>query len=72
MTNELFVPKFRIVECSVDGDEWMDISEIAALCAINDHYCTKDLESVLLHYNKGGIIPVEYVLYRKKKRTRQI
>ncbi|MCE7742175.1 MAG: hypothetical protein GOP50_06920 [Candidatus Heimdallarchaeota archaeon] len=72
MINELSVSQFGIAECSVDGEEWMDITEIATLCAINDHYCSKDHDSVLSHYNRGGIVPVEFVLYRKKDRARLI
>ncbi|MHA1204408.1 MAG: hypothetical protein K9W45_12860 [Candidatus Heimdallarchaeum aukensis] len=56
----------RLVKCSVDGDEWFDISELLALCAINEHYASKDLDAVLDRYNKGHIIPVEYVLYKKE------
>jgi len=72
MINELFVSQFGIAECSIDGEEWMNITEIAVLCAINDHYCTKDHDEVLEHYNRGGIVPVEYVLYRKKDKARLI
>ncbi|MHA1305061.1 MAG: hypothetical protein ACTSQE_08255 [Candidatus Heimdallarchaeaceae archaeon] len=54
----------KTVKCSVDGEEWFDIPEILALCAINDHYAVKDLDAVLERYNKGHVIPVEYVLYR--------
>ena len=67
MINELFIKQYGSVECSVDGENWFDISEISALCSINDHYCIRDLDSVLNHYNNGHIVPVEYVLYRKKK-----
>lgn len=70
MINELFVSQYGIIECSVDGEEWLEITEIAALCAINDHYCTRDLDAVLTHYNNGGIVPVGYILYRKKDKSR--
>ncbi len=72
MINELFISQYGIAECSVDGENWMDISEIAVLCTINDHYCTKDHEAILSHYNRGGIVPVEYVLYRKKDTAKLI
>ena len=72
MINELFVAQYNLAECSVDGEEWFDITEIAALCAINDHYCSRDHDAILLHYNRGHIVPVEYVLYRKKDTARLI
>ncbi len=72
MINELFVSQYNIAECSIDGEEWIDISEIAVLCAVNNHYCTKDLDAVLIHYNNGHIVPVEFVLYRKKDVARLI
>lgn len=65
MKSELFTNLYDIVKCSVDGKNWYEISEIAALCCINNHYAPKDLDSVLQHYNKGHIVPVEYVLYKK-------
>ena len=65
MINELFVNQYDVAKCSVDGEKWYNISEIAALCCINDHYSSKDLDAVLQHYNKGHIVPVEYVLYKK-------
>jgi hypothetical protein len=65
MKSELFVNQYNVAKCSVDGKKWYDISEIAALCCINNHYATKDLDSILHHYNKGHIVPVEYVLYKK-------
>ncbi len=66
MMSELFTEQHEIAECSVDGEKWFDISETAALFSINDHYLLKELDAVLNHYNKGHIVPVEYVLYRKK------
>jgi len=65
MKSELFVSLYNVAKCSVDGENWYDISEIAALCCINNHYASKDLDAVLHHYNKGHIVPVEYVLYKK-------
>ena len=51
--------------CSIDGEEWFEISEISALCAINDHYLIDNLEGILESYNKGHIIPVGFVMYKK-------
>ena len=65
MRNELFVKQYHVAECSVDGKEWYEINEISALCSINNHYQGRDLDAVLEHYNRGHIVPVEYVLYRK-------
>ncbi|MHA1954337.1 MAG: hypothetical protein ACW96U_10365 [Candidatus Heimdallarchaeaceae archaeon] len=67
ITDNLFIKQYELAECSVDGDSWYDISEISALCSINNHYCAHDLDAVLNHYNSGHIVPVEYVLYRKKR-----
>ena len=69
MYNELFVKHYEIALCSVDGENWYDISEISALCSINNHYAGRNLDAVLEHYNKGHIVPVEYVLYKKKTRS---
>ncbi len=66
ITDNLFIKQYGLAQCSVDGDNWYDISEISALCSINNHYCARDLDAVLKHYNSGHIVPVEYVLYRKK------
>ena len=63
--SELFTEQHIIAECSVDGENWFNISETAVLFCINDHYLMRELDSVLEHYNKGHIVPVEYVLYRK-------
>ena len=67
MENKQFISQYSIALCSVDGDEWFEISEILALCAINDHYAIQNLDGVLNKYNKGHIIPVEYVLYKIKE-----
>lgn len=66
MQNKLYVKQYNLALCSVDGKNWHEISEISALCCINNHYLAGELEFVLNHYNKGHIVPVEYVLYRKK------
>ena len=66
MKSKLFVSMFDIAKCSVDGENWYEISEVAALCCINEHYASRDLDAVLQHYNKGHIVPVEYVLYKKE------
>ena len=65
MRSELFTSTIDVAKCSLDGENWYEISEISVLCCINDHYATKNLDSVLQHYNNGHIVPVEYVLYRK-------
>ena len=67
MMSELFTEEHEIAEASIDGENWFNISETAALFCINDHYLLRELDSVLKHYNKGHIVPVEYVLYRKKR-----
>ena len=61
------IEQISISLCSVDGENWFEISEILALCAINDHYLVKKLDSVLEHYNKGHIVPVRSILYKRKK-----
>ncbi len=69
MKSELFVNYYGMALCSVDGENWYDISEISTLCSINNHYAGRNLDAVLKHYNKGHIVPVEYVLYKKKQRV---
>ncbi len=66
MQNKLYIKQYNLVLCSVDGNNWYEISELSALCCINEHYLADNIEAVLDHYNKGHIVPVEYVLYRKK------
>jgi len=66
MQSKLYVKQYNLALCSVDGKNWFEISEISALCCINNHYLADNLEAVLSHYNKGHIVPVEYILYRKK------
>lgn len=63
----MYSSQYGLALCSVDGESWYKISEISALCSINNHYIGRGLDSVLEHYNKGHIVPVEYVLYRKKQ-----
>ena len=70
MIHELFVEQYGVALCSVDGENWYDISEISALCSINNHYAGRNLDAVLKHYNQGHIVPVEYVLYKIKKDSR--
>ena len=72
MSNELFVKHYGVALCSVDGENWYNISEISALCSINNHYAGRNLDAVLKHYNKGHIVPVEYVLYKKNKISKLI
>ncbi len=55
----------NIVQCSVNGEEWFNISETLALCAINDFYSTRNLDDILKKFNDGDIIPVKYVLYKR-------
>ena len=64
--SDVFTKQHELALCSVDGENWFDISETAALFCINGHYLLKELDAVLDHYNKGHIVPVEYMLYRKK------